>query len=209
MWTCYLPRRVLKNRLELYFLSCSARRFSSGPELQEHVAPLELSCASRRVLEPTGHVPAPELPWAGNSQNQNTTDHFHSKHLHDWFGGSIPPMTKSTFLKFKLQISSRIKAFGDFFKKIIISCARCQRWASCSCHASGGRCWSPQNMYQPFLRFKLQISSRIKALRDFFLKKSLFHMHCVRHPRAVIALTQRHVPALSSGCLKTLRITFI
>jgi hypothetical protein len=42
--------------------SASAQRFSSGPEPQGHAVPLKLSCTGRWVLEPTGHVPAPELP---------------------------------------------------------------------------------------------------------------------------------------------------
>jgi hypothetical protein len=43
-------------------MNCSARRFSSGPELP---------CAGRRVLEPTRHVPAPD-PGAALSQGVGT-----------------------------------------------------------------------------------------------------------------------------------------
>jgi hypothetical protein len=58
----YAGRRVLKKLFGTLFLSYPARRFSSGPELWGHVTLPELSNAGRRMLEPTGHVSAPELP---------------------------------------------------------------------------------------------------------------------------------------------------
>jgi hypothetical protein len=48
-------------RQEFCFLSCSARRFSSGPEQRGQAVPPELPCVRRQVLDPRGHMPALEL----------------------------------------------------------------------------------------------------------------------------------------------------
>jgi hypothetical protein len=57
----YVERWVLKKSSGAMFLSYLARRFSFGSELRGHATLLELSCTGRWVLEPTGHVLAPEL----------------------------------------------------------------------------------------------------------------------------------------------------